>query len=268
MTSTDAAFAGSIPALYDRCLGPMLFEPFAEDLAARVARMGAETILETAAGTGIVTAALARALPGSRIVATDLNQAMLDVAAEKLPPGSATFQAVDAQQLPFEDASFDAVVCQFGVMFFPDRIAAYAEARRVLKPDGRFFFNAWDGLDTNPLAAAASAIVARMFPNDPPHFIARTPHGYHDSDLIERDLRDAGFEHVVIERVVRRARSPSAHEAATGYCMGTPLRLEIEQRDPARLDEAVEATAQALADHVGPSGLDAPMAALVVCAIG
>jgi ubiquinone/menaquinone biosynthesis C-methylase UbiE len=164
MTSTDAAFSGSIPALYDRCLGPLLFQPYAEDLARRVAGLAPRHILETAAGTGIVTEALAKALPQAQIVATDLNQAMLDVAAKRVRSAGVSFRQADAQALPFPDAGFDAVVCQFGVMFFPDRVLAYREARRVLRPGGHFLFNVWNGLDDNPLSGAVAAAVAQLFP--------------------------------------------------------------------------------------------------------
>jgi SAM-dependent methyltransferase len=140
MSATDVAFAGSIPALYDRYMGPLLFEPYARDIAARAAALGPQHILETAAGTGIVTEALARALPQADIVATDLNQAMLDVAAERVRAANVRFQQADAQALPFADGEFDLVLSQFGVMFFPDRVGAYREVRRVLKPGGRVLF--------------------------------------------------------------------------------------------------------------------------------
>src|SRR3954468_20091235 len=180
MTATDAAFAGSIPGLYHRLLGPLLFEPYAWDLAARAGALAPQKILETAAGTGIVTGALMREAPKAEIVATDLNQAMLDVAGGRLMSWRVRLQQADAQALPFDDASFDAVVCQFGAMFFPDRAAAYREARRVLKRGGRFLFNVWDRLDRNPVTAAVAEAVAAMFPDDPPRFFERTPFGHHD----------------------------------------------------------------------------------------
>jgi ubiquinone/menaquinone biosynthesis C-methylase UbiE len=260
MTATDALFAGSIPALYDRLLGPLLFAPYARDIAARAAALNPGRILETAAGTGIVTAALLEATPGSELVATDLNQAMLDVAAAAIPSGRVVFQQADAQALPFEDGSFDAIVCQFGVMFFPDRIAAYAEARRVLKPGGRFLFNAWDRLARNPVSAAAGGAVAALFPDDPPDFLARVPFGYHDKARIAADLRAAGFTDIAAETVAMVSRV-GARDAAIGLCQGTPLRAEIEARDPARLDAATAAAAAALAPFDGTA---APMSAIVV----
>ncbi|HMG46630.1 MAG TPA: methyltransferase domain-containing protein [Allosphingosinicella sp.] len=260
MSGSDTLFAGSIPALYDRLLGPLLFEPYARDLAERAGAFGPRRILETAAGTGIVTAALLREAPQAEIVATDLNQAMLDVAAGKIGPGRVEFRAADAQSLPFADASFDFVVCQFGVMFFPDRVAAYREARRVLKPGGRFLFNAWDRIDRNPVSAAAAGAVAALFSGDPPSFFERVPFSYHDRVRIEADLRAAGFTDIVAETVATTSRVV-ARDAATGLCEGTPLRAEIEERG--RLEAAVAAAAAALAPF---DGGDAPMSAHVLSA--
>jgi ubiquinone/menaquinone biosynthesis C-methylase UbiE len=268
MTSADALFSGSIPALYDRHLGPLLFEPYASDMAARAAALDPRRILETAAGTGIVTEALVRALPRAEIVATDLNQAMLDVAAGRVESPRVTFREADAQSLPFPDASFDLVVCQFGVMFFPDRIGAYREARRVLKPGGRFLFNAWDRIENNPVSAALAAAVAEIFPQDPPTFLNRVPFGYHDKARIEADLRAAGFEAIEAETVGKRSRIGSAREAAIGLCHGSPLRAEIEERGPDRLDEATEAAAAALSRLSGADGAEMPMSAHVFSAGG
>lgn len=258
MSGGDTVFAGSIPAFYDHYLGPLLFAPYAADLAARAAALGPKRILETAAGTGIVTAALAAALPAAEITATDLNQAMLDVAANAL--AGIDFRQADAQALPFADAAFDLVVSQFGVMFFPDRIAAYAEARRALRPGGAFLFNAWDRLERNPVTAAVGDALAAHFPDDPPSFYARIPFGYHDPARIEADLRAAGFTEIAIETVALSSRV-DARAAATGLCQGTPLRAEIEQRG-----DLAEATAIAMAALAPFDGKDAPMSALVATA--
>lgn len=265
MTAADSAFAGSIPAIYDRCLRPMLFEPYAEDMAARVAELRPGRVLETAAGTGVVTEALLGALPDAEIVATDLNQAMLDVAAARLGSPRASFRAADAQSLPFGDGEFDAIVCQFGAMFFPDRVGAYREARRVLRPGGAFLFNVWNSLDENPGSRAMAEAMAEVFPDDPPSFLQRTPFGYHDAARIEEDLRAAGFTRIEHETVEKRSRAASAREAAIGMCEGSPLRAEIEARDPARLGEAVERVAAALERLSGPA-LDVPMSAHVFTA--
>jgi ubiquinone/menaquinone biosynthesis C-methylase UbiE len=244
----------------------MLFEPYAEDMAERVARDRPGHILETAAGTGIVTAALRRHLPEAQIVATDLNQAMLDVAAGRPDMGDVHLQAVDAQSLPFEDDRFDAVVTQFGAMFFPDRIGAYREALRVLRPGGKFYFNVWDSVDSNPASRAIAEGVAELFPDDPPGFIQRTPFGYHDTARVESDLRSAGFTSIAVETVKKQSRSADPADAARGLCMGSPLRAEIEARDPAKLDAAVESALRRLAPFIGPEGLDAPMSAHVFVA--
>jgi ubiquinone/menaquinone biosynthesis C-methylase UbiE len=265
MTGTDSVFAGSIPALYHDRLGPLLFEPYALDLASRAAALRPGRILETAAGTGIVTEALLGALPDAGIVATDLNQAMLDVAAGRINSPRVEFRQADAQALPFEDASFDAVVCQFGVMFFPDRIGAYREARRVLKRGGTFLFNVWDSLDENPVSKAVAETVAGLFPDDPPSFLARTPFGYHDPARIAADLRAAGFTEIEGETV--RLRSAVASRAtAIGLTHGSPLRAEIEAHGEGALERAADAVAAALARLGYDAGGEAPMSALVFSA--
>jgi ubiquinone/menaquinone biosynthesis C-methylase UbiE len=263
MSATDVVFAGSIPALYDRHLGPLLFEPHARDIAARAAALGPRRILETAAGTGIVTEALARALPDAEIVATDLNQAMLDVAAERVQSTNVRFQQADAQALPFPDAGFDLVLCQFGVMFFPDRVGAYREVRRVLKPGGRFLFNVWDRIENNPVTATVGGAIAARFPEHADSFYRRVPFGYHDKARIEADLREAGFKEITIETVALTSRVGARH-AAIGLVQGTPLRAEIEAHG-VDLDEATDAAAAALA---ALDGRDAPMSAHVVIARG
>ncbi|HEX8526771.1 class I SAM-dependent methyltransferase [Allosphingosinicella sp.] len=264
MTS-DSAFLGSIPVVYHRCLGPLLFEPFAEDLAERVAALAPRNVLETAAGTGIVTAAMVRSAPEAVILATDLNQAMLDVAAERIRSPLVRFEQADAQALPFEDGRFDTVVCQFGAMFFPDRIGAYREARRVLKKGGRFLFNVWDRLETNPVSEAVAGAVAAQFPGDPPSFLSRVPFGYHDQARIEAELYRAGFDDVVVETVAKTSLVASPRDAAVGLCQGSPLRAEIEARGD--LEEATEAAAEALQRMAGPRGLESAMSAHVVSAL-
>jgi ubiquinone/menaquinone biosynthesis C-methylase UbiE len=264
MRNSDTAFAGSIPLFYHRCLGPFLFEPYAEDLARRAQALRPRRILETAAGTGIVTAALARALPGAEIVATDLNPDMLQVAASHIGSPRVAFAPADAQALSYPDSGFDLVVCQFGAMFFPDRVAAYREARRVLAPGGTLLFNVWDRLDANPASHAVAEAVAALFPDDPPSFIARVPFGYHDKAQIEADLRAAGFATIEDETVAKRSRG-SARDLAPGLCQGSPLRAEIEARAPDRLDEATEAAVTALVARCGDP-VDCAMSAHVFAA--
>jgi len=266
MTATDSIFAGSIPAIYHDQLGPLLFEPFAWDIAARAGAFAPRHILETAAGTGIVTGALIREAPRAEIYATDLNQAMLDVAAARIMSWRVTFRQADAQDLPFPDASFDLVVCQFGIMFFPDRVAACREARRVLKPGGRFLFNAWDSLEHNPLSRAAAEAVAALFPDDPPGFLARVPFGYHDKAAIEADLRAAGFADIAAETVRKPGPVASARDAALGLTHGTPLRGEIEARGEGSLERAADAAAASLELLGFDRGAEAPMSAHVFTA--
>jgi SAM-dependent methyltransferase len=263
---TDKVFAGSIPEIYETYLVPLLFEPYAADLVERLASRSVERVLEIAAGTGVVTRALAAALPRDvSIVATDLNQPMLDQAAARGTERPVEWRQADAMQLPFPDGTFDAVVCQFGVMFFPDKRRAFAEARRVLRAGGVLVFNAWDRLEENELADTVTAALARLFPEDPPRFFARTPHGYHEPASIERDLVGGGFTaRPAVVTVAARSRAPSPRDAAIAFCQGTPLRNEIEARDASRLEEATEVAAEAIARRFGRGPVDAKMQANVV----
>jgi ubiquinone/menaquinone biosynthesis C-methylase UbiE len=267
VAKVDTVFSGSIPELYDKQMGPVIFEPYARDLAARLSFSGAAQVLETAAGTGIVTRTLLRSLPAAvSIVATDLNQPMLDRAAKEVSSSRVVWQKADAQSLPFDDGTFDAVVCQFGAMFFPDRSAAYREARRVLKPGGPFIFNVWDKLECNDFANLVTAAMIDLFPGDPPLFLARTPHGYHDKVSIIADLRRAGFVDVNAETVTLRSVAPSSMDVAIGYCQGTPLRSEIEARGADRLAEVTAAAGARIAARFGTGPVDAMMQALVIVA--
>jgi SAM-dependent methyltransferase len=262
----DKVFAGSIPLLYDEYFVPLIFEPYAIDLSARTAARRPGRVLEIAAGTGAVTRHLAADLPaGSEIVATDLNPGMIARAREVGTARPVEWQTADAMELPFPDASFDAVVCQCGVMFFPDKAAAFAEARRVLRPGGAFLFNAWDRIEENEFADVVTATLATVFPADPPRFMARTPHGYHDTATIGRDIAGGGFTGVPeIATVAKRSQAPSARHVALAYCQGTPLRSEIEARDASRLGEATDICAEAIAQRYGRGPVDAKVQAHIV----
>jgi ubiquinone/menaquinone biosynthesis C-methylase UbiE len=265
----DTVFAGSIPALYDRYLGPLLFAPYARELGERLADLRSGALLETAAGSGIVTEVLVDKLPAAvEIVATDLNQAMVDHAAAKPALARATLRQADALALPFNAAQFDAVVCQFGAMFFPDRVAGYREARRVLKPGGRFVFTMWDALEQNPITRCVVDAMARHFPANPPRFLARTPHGHYDRDTIRRELAEADFGPVELDVVTLPSRAASHRDPAIGFCQGTPMRGEIEAQAPGPdgLQAATEAAAAALAAEFGSGSIEAPMQALVIVA--
>jgi len=264
-SNTDKVFAGSVPKIYDEYLVPLIFEPYAVDLAKRLVARPLGRVLEIAAGTGVVTRALAYVLPANvSIVATDLNQAMLDQAAAIGTKRAVEWRQADAMQLPFGDNAYDAVICQFGVMFFPDKAKAFAEARRVLKPGGVFVFNVWDRIEDNEFADVVTTAVASLFPVDPPRFLARTPHGYHDLDTIRRDLANGGFAAPRIDTVTARSRAASPRMPAVAYCQGTPLRNEIEARDAARLGEATDAAAQAVAGRFGRGAVDGKIQAHVI----
>ena len=268
MSAGDKIFAGSIPENYDRYMVPLIFESYARDMAVRAAALSPKAVLETAAGSGVVTRALAPKLsPDARYVVTDLNQPMLDYAATRQKHDDRiTWRQADAQALPFEDAAFDLVCCQFGAMFFPDRPSAYREARRVLKPGGCFLFNAWDRIEENVFADDVTNALAVLFPNDPPRFLARTPHGYHDTALIRSDLAKAGFTDVVIETRAAQSRAASPRHPALAYCQGTPLRNEIEARGSDRLEAATEQAATAIASRHGSGEVSAKIQAHVILA--
>ena len=263
---TDKIFTGSIPKLYESHLVPLIFAPFATDLVARLATRTLAGVLEIAAGTGVVTRKMASALPDSvRIVATDLNQSMLDLAAAVGTPRPVEWRQADAMQLPFQDESFDAVVCQFGVMFFPDKAGTFAEARRVLRSGGVFMFNVWDRIAENEFADTVTTALESLFPHDPPRFMARTPHGYHDRATIESDLKGGGFTaSPQIITVTARSLANAARVPAIAYCQGTPLRNEIEARDASRLGEATDIAADAIARRFGPGPVDGKIQAHVV----
>jgi len=268
MDSTDKAFTGSIAQIYERLLVPLIFAPYARDIAVRIARARPRKLLETAAGTGVVTRELAAQLPADiGITATDLNEPMLAQAKAALPDPRIEWRQADALALPFEDASFDVVACQFGVMFFPDRVKGHAEARRVLTPGGRLFFNVWDRIETSEFTDTVSQALAKIFPNDPPRFMARTPHGYHDPDLIRSDLERAGFSEIAIEAVDHVSRAPSPREPAVAFCQGTPMRNEIEARGAPGLEAATDRAEQALARRFGSGAIEGRIRALVVSAV-
>lgn len=265
-TANDKVFAGAIPKLYETAIVPLIFAPYAEDLARRLAPDVPARVLEVAAGTGVVTRALARVLPAeTSIVATDLNQAMLDQAITVGTARPVEWRQADAMELPFEDGRFDAVVCQFGAMFFPDKARAFREARRVLRPGGRLLFNVWDRIEDNVFADIVTRAMAELFPDDPPRFLARTPHGYHDRKAILRDVAEGGFTAApAFETVAAESRAASARDPAVAYCQGTPLRGEIEARAPQGLAEATEHAARAIAARHGEGPVSAKIQAHVV----
>jgi ubiquinone/menaquinone biosynthesis C-methylase UbiE len=265
-SGTDRVFAGSIPEVYDRYLVPLIFEGYACDLARRLTTLRPARVLETAAGTGVVTRALAQVLPDTELVATDLNPPMLERARAVGTAVPVRWQPADAQCLPFDKESFDTVVCQFGAMFFPDKVCAFSEARRVLRPGGLFLFSVWDRLEENDFTWVVTEALATVFPDDPPQFMRRIPHGYFEPAVIERDLRDAGFDAPRIETVTARSRAATAHEPAMALCQGTPLRSEIEARGGVGLAAATSACADAIEQRFGAGPVDGRIQAHVVSA--
>ena len=243
MMETDV-FRHSTPALYHRYMGPLLFEPYARHVAERIVVLRPNRILETAAGTGIVTRAVNKVVPTAQIVATDINPAVLEFASQQLRSERVTFQRADAQQLPFEDESFDLVLCVFGLMFFPSRIGANSEARRVLRVGGQYLVVTFDRLDRNPVPEAAGKQIARMFPENP-RYMERGPFSYTDPALVESDLRAAGFEDIKVETVQLTSRV-TAQEAAQGIVLGSPFRAEIERLGASALERALTAVTEAL----------------------
>lgn len=263
---TDKVFSGSIPQLYETYLVPLIFEPYAADLVNRLASRSVTRVLEIAAGTGVVTRALASVLPeGVSIVATDLSQPMLDQASALGTKRPVEWREADAMQLPFQDGTFDAVVCQFGVMFFPEKSKAFSETRRVLRSGGVFVFNVWDRIKENEFADTVTTALEPLFPMEPPRFLARTPHGYYDHPTIERDLANGGFiASPQITTVAARSRAKSPQVPAIAYCQGTPLRNEIETRDASQLGEATDIAAEAIAQRFGREAVDGKIQAHIV----
>lgn len=266
MSEADKTFAGSIPAIYDELLVPLIFAGYADDMAQRVTEYPVAEVLEIAAGTGVLTRALAARLPATaRYVVTDLNQPMLDRArASQDSDGRLVWQQADALALPLPDAAFDAVCCQFGAMFFPDRVRGFAEARRVLRPGGRLHLSVWDRIEENDLPLAVQEAVGELIPSDPPRFMERMPHGYHDIGRMRSDLQQAGFADIRITPRDDISRAHSATHVAIAFCQGTPLRNEIEARCPGRLEEITEAVTAALVRKLGKGELSGRIRAFIV----
>jgi SAM-dependent methyltransferase len=262
----DLLFGGSIPGLYEQYLVPLIFAPYAADLARRLALEAPARLLEIAAGTGVVTRHLASGLPGSvSIVATDLNHSMLDMARAIGTVRRVEWRQADAMQLPFRDEAFDAVVCQFGAMFFPEKSKAYSEVHRVLRRGGVFVFSVWDRIAENEFADVVTQALESIFVDDPPRFLVRTPHGYHDPATIERDLAEGGFAAPPeFSTVAARSRADSPQVPAVAYCQGTPLRNEIEANGASWLGDATTRAAEAIAERFGRGHVDGKIQAHVI----
>ncbi|RBY97785.1 SAM-dependent methyltransferase [Blastococcus sp. TF02-8] len=248
----DVEFTGSVPELYERLMVPMIFTEPAASLARRVASAAPARIVETAAGTGVLTAALLDACPGAEVLATDVHQPMLDRAESTIGTSDRVrFQQADALDLPVDDAWCDVVVCQFGVMFFPDRVRGHREAHRVLRPGGSLVLAVWESLATNDFARVVDQALRELTGDDSLDFMARVPHGYADTARIEDDVLQAGFASLTIEQV-RGTSTATADDAAVAYCQGTPLRAAIEAHPRVSLVEATRIAAEALRREFGP----------------
>lgn len=259
----DVLFQGAIPENYDRYLGPVMFEPWAKDLVLRLADRKYERVLEIACGTGIVSRRLRDALPATtEIIATDLNPDMFEFAKRKFRKDeNITWQQADASALPFPDCSFDAAVCQFGVMFVPDKAAAMRESYRVLRNAGVFLFNVWDSFEANPFAQIAHTTISSFFDHDPPGFY-KIPFGFHDSTVIRGMLQDAGFDKIESFSEMKPCRSDSARGFATGLVRGNPVAAEATERgvDP---EDLIEAVAKQIAKGFGSAPVESTMRIIV-----
>ena len=265
--ASDNSFTDDVAGFYESTLVPLIFEPYAADLAARAQALGPNSVLEVACGTGVVTRALAAALPSAcAIVATDLNDAM--VAHGKLVGTTrpVTWRQADVMALPYADKSFDLVLCQFGVMFFPDRVAGYREIRRVLRTDGTFVFNIWNGIKDNEFADVITDAVSTLYPGDPPVFLTRTPHGHGSPSEIEDDLRAAGFTKCRFNQRDDISTAAAPDLPAMAYCQGTPLRNEIEAREPGGLERATAVATEALRARYGDGPIEGRISAVVIAA--
>ena len=231
MTNNAAGFTGDIPQHYDEGLGPLLFVDYADDIARRAAAYSPKRVLETAAGTGIVTRRLYEALPEAEILATDLNEPMLQWAAKKFKrfESRIAFRPADATSLPFADNMCEAIVCQFGVMFFPDKEKSYREAHRVLAPGGHYIFSVWDSHRHNPFGRIGHELAASFFPVDPPQFY-NVPFGYHAIDPIKEALLAAGFSDLKIAVVKKEHKLTDAAARARGMILGNPIVDQIKAR--------------------------------------
>lgn len=265
----DRAFVGTVPDLYERLLVPMIFAAAADEMADEIARLEPDALLEVAAGTGVLTRAVLARCSTTRIVATDLNEPMLAVAARGVGSGGdvgrVSWHQADAQRLEYDDGSFDVVACQFGVMFFPQRLQAFAEARRVLRHGGTLAFNVWDSLATNDFARVITEALLEAAPDEPLRFMERTPHGLHDEQRLRAELAEVGFTSVRADWIEGVSRS-TAEEAALAYCQGTPLRGMLDAHGSLDPATATSLAAEALLACFGPGEIEGRIRSLRVLA--
>lgn len=267
MSNSDDRFSGAIPELYDKLMVPLLFAPWAELVADRVAALAPGDVVETASGTGVLTRALSKRCPAASITATDLNAEMLEVARRRVANRLVRFVPADALNLPFGDAAFDVAVSQFGMMFYPDKERGFAESRRLLRRGGTMIAAMWASLADNPVSDAVAVAVAKCLTGNPPDFFARIPFSYHDPDIIRSDARAGGFDAVEIDRITLAHPPVAADSAAEALCLGTPMRAEIEAHGPDAMPRVLAAAKAAMTTVSDERGhIDATMTALIVTA--
>lgn len=260
----NTAFSGSIPTHYDAGLGPLFFEPYAQHLAQRVAALRPKALLELACGTGRLTRQLLNVLaPTTRLVATDVNPAMLDFAKRAIQEPGVEWDVVDAVSLPYPEGSFDVVVAEFGVMFYSDRPLAYREALRVLRPGGTLLFTSWSTMAENPVARITQEVVKEFFPLDTPAFY-QVPFSYCDHAVIREEVLSAGFQNTEPRRITLQGQAATAMAASRGLLEGSPIHNSIMDRDPFLLPAMREALTARLAERFGSSELSVPLSAVVV----
>ncbi|MBS1902236.1 MAG: class I SAM-dependent methyltransferase [Bacteroidetes bacterium] len=266
-TSTiNTSFSGGIPDTYDRYLGPIFFDCYADDLVERLRPLAPKSILELACGTGRVTRQLHAAFGGTAsITATDLSPDMLRTAQRLTAADGIQWEAVDAVSLPYADNSFDAVVCQFGIMFVPDKPKAYREAMRVLKPGGTMIVNTWDAIEYNPIIDIADKRLTKFFGPDGPKFYS-IPFGYYDESVIRDHLMQAGIGDAKIETVSLEGNSPSAADAAKGLTQGTPVVMELQSHGADALEVISKQLAEDIVAAFGPGAFTDPLRAKVITA--
>ena len=257
------AFTGNVPLNYETYLGPLFFEPYAQDLADRLPNNKYGKILELACGTGRVTKYLVQKLrEDGTLVATDLNEAMLSIGREKVADPRIQWSRVDAHELPYDEESIELIVCQFGVMFFQDRPEAFKEAFRVLKSGETFLFNTWDHIRHNTLTEVTRKVMDQIFPNDPAPFLTKGPFSFFDKEQIHQLLADTGFRDITIDTVRITSTATSVQDCLNGIVDGTPIAAYLQERNtPA--EEVKEKVAAALEVYKGNGVLNLPMQAHV-----
>ncbi len=265
MTNQENKFVGSIPDTYHRYLVPLIFDAYAKDLAERVTVPVDGVVLETACGTGVLTKHLRDTLPErTRVVATDMSPAMLEAAEKNVgKSNNIEFRVANGIELPFDDDSFDAVICQFGVMFFPDITLGYREAARVLKPSGEFIFNVWDAFKKNGFSKSVHEAALALDQDNPPDFL-KIPYGYYDVSEICRQLEVAGFSRIETSVLPKESRAKSARDVVLAFAAGTPLAAQLADRGIA--NEAIDIIEAALLREFGDGEVSAPMQAIAISA--